>query len=272
MAKLILRKNKDKDKDKEGKEGEQTASPATQNPSPGQTVLTNDVIAAIAQAVAVATTGTPAAPVITPEGAPGTGVASTFGDRNFEKLKEVLGDEAAEALLGAFDSMADQSASDASILLQAIKGQQSDYAASMAKLDEKITGMSVIDPDREWTARGYDIFNENEEATLEYLEKVGEAAGPLLGDAVEKFEKAQDEQDYDFLDKVKAGLKLSLTNPQKDHAGLTQTQGVPLTKSEKRKAKEEEDEYNAERQKALAISDPKEKLAAILNMGNGAAT
>lgn len=260
MTILKLRKEKKKD--------EGTPNPAAVQPEQGQNALSPEVIAQIAQAVAVATakgiqTVEPKAPVDKTVEA-----AFNLGDRDLKKLNEVLGESTTEALVGALSGIANQSSSDAAILLQAIQEQQTGTTSTLTKIQEQITGMATTNPEREWAARGYNLFTDNQDETLEYLEETNEAAGALFGgNLVDAFEKAQEEHNYEFLDRVRAGVVEHLAISKKDHAGVDSSGAVSLSKSEKQKLKDADDAYQADRTKALSETDPKKRLAAVLDMG-----
>lgn len=261
MTILKLRKEK---KDK----ADDTRTPAVQQQPVGQPVLGDAALAQIAQIVAAATAqGVQAAAPVTPT-TPAVETAFNLGDRNVAKLNEVLGEEATDALMGALNGIANQSSGDAALLLEAIQSQQSGTKDTLAKIEEKINGITTVNPEREWATRGYNVFNDNQDETLEYLEKTSEAAGTLFGgDLVEKFEKAQEEQDYEFLDRVRAGVVDHIAASKKDHAGIQSSGGVSLSKSEQQLLKEEDEKYEADRKAALSNADPKARLAAVLDLG-----
>ncbi len=264
MAILQLRKKKDKDKEN----GSGTQDPVAQPAAIGHQGLNEEQLQQIAAVVASATSsGIKNAPFNAPIEEPDV-APFTLADRNIEKLNETLGEETTEALLAMVAQVSSQSASDAGLVLQAMQHQQSDTSAAFKRLEEKMTSMSSVDPEREWITRGYNIFNEHPDETLDYLEKTEKSAGPLLGsDLVAQFEKAQEEQNYDFLDKLRVGVNAHLKGSEKDHAGFNQSGGVSLSKSDKQKMQEEDDKYDADRKAALSHADPKERLSAVLKIG-----
>lgn len=216
-----------------------------------QAFSAEDVAAIVAQAVAK--TGVNGGSVDAPPPQAAKPIEEQIGlsDSQVAAMKESMGEAGYEGFIRTMTAQRDDQNSMMSALLDLFERGQKAQQEQMSDLSGKLEQVSKVDPDREWGARGYGVFERHQDDLHEMLKEMSNDVVDMVG----KFEKAQEgDLDYEFLDAVKPALEKRIASQQKRHIGAGGTGHVLFSETEREQAEKEEKEYQEKRAAANALN------------------
>lgn len=125
-------------------------------------------------------------------------------DSELGRLKEKLGDDEADVLMGVLGNVLERSQQNDTKIVEALKQISDQFSSQMGEQRSAIERISSQPKDEShlWNLYGLNVFEENQEDLKEALELASNQSEGLV-DLVDQFEKAQEQGDFEYLKRLK---------------------------------------------------------------------